>query len=380
MAFAAADHLAAIAGAPRPAGGDAERIARAHCASALRAIGFTVETQDFEYSTFPGRWGTPIGGAFTMIIFIVAGHLSAHAHPGAALVLLVAGAAALGIFARRMGGDAVLNLRRARARSTNLVATRGTPTLWLVAHLDSKSQPVPIGARAIGVMGSIAMWIAAAVLAFVQLYVPVALGLWIAITLLGVLASIPVALSIVGTRSRGALDDASGVVTVLRTAELLPRGIQIGVLLTSAEELGLAGARAWARESEAKARGLLGALDSVVKTRARETGSSTLLGALNIDGVDDIGGLRLIYSGRPPRALLGIFGADWPRPSRLLPGVLMDGVALADAGWEVLNISKGSWRTVSRIHTAGDDLASLTGGGAEEVATMLAGAITASRR
>lgn len=380
MAFAAGDHLAAIAGAPRPAGGDAERVAREHCAGALRAIGFTVETQDFEYSTFPGRWGTPIGGVFTMLIFVVAGHLGAHAHPGAALMLLVAGAAALGIFARRMGGDAVLNLRRARARSTNLVATRGTPTLWLVAHLDSKSQPVPIGARAIGVMGSIAMWIAAAVLAFVQLYVPVTLGLWITITLLGVLASVPVALSIVGTRSPGALDDASGVVTVLRTAELLPRGIQIGVLLTSAEELGLAGARAWARETSATARGLLGALDSASKTRARETRASAFQGVLNVDGVDDIGGLRLIYSGRPPRALLGIFGADWPRPSRLLPGVLMDGVALADAGWEVLNISKGSWRTVSRIHTPGDDLVSLTGSGAEEVATMLAGAITASRR
>ncbi|MEO8878809.1 MAG: M28 family peptidase [Gemmatimonadaceae bacterium] len=380
MGTAAGDHLAAIAEAPRPAGGGAERAAREHCARALRAIGFVVETQDFVYSTFPGRWGTPIGGAFMIVMFLAAGHLGSQANPRAAVVLLIAGALALGVFARSMGGDAVLDFRHARARSTNLVATRGAPTLWLVAHLDSKSQPVPIAARALGVMVSIAMWIAAAALAFVQLYVPVALGLWIAVTLLGVLASIPVALSIVGARSPGALDDASGVVTVLRTAELLARDKPLGVLLTSAEELGLAGARAWARESASKARGLLGALDSATKSRVGATGSSTHLGVLNIDGVDDFGGLRLIYSGASPRALLGLLGVDWPAPTRFPPGVLMDGVALADVGWEVLNISKGSWRTVSRIHTRGDDLAQLTGCGAEEVATLLAGAITASRR
>jgi len=56
----------------------------------------------------------------------------------------------------------------------------------------------------------------------------------------------------------------------------------------------------------------------------------------------------------------------------------MDGVALSDAGWDVVNISKGSWRTVSRIHTPRDDLAHLEGSGAEEVATLLAGAIKAS--
>ena len=39
----------------------------------------------------------------------------------------------------------------------------------------------------------------------------------------------------------------------------------------------------------------------------------------------------------------------------------MDGVALADAGWDVLNVSKGSWRTVSRIHTPRDTVENLEG-------------------
>ena len=40
-----------------------------------------------------------------------------------------------------------------RRRGVNLVAIRGpeAPTLWLMAHLDSKSQPVPILARAAGI-------------------------------------------------------------------------------------------------------------------------------------------------------------------------------------------------------------------------------------
>jgi hypothetical protein len=58
----------------------------------------------------------------------------------------------------------------------------------------------------------------------------------------------------------------------------------------------------------------------------------------------------------------------------------MDGVALADAGWQVVNVSKGSWRTVSRIHTRRDDLAHLEGSGAEEVAALIAGAVTAGSR
>ena len=72
---------------------------------------------------------------------------------------------------------------------------------------------------------------------------------WYALGAIEILVALPVMASIVGARSVGALDNASGVAAVLRTAELLPRGAAIGVLLTSAEELGLAGARAWARES-----------------------------------------------------------------------------------------------------------------------------------
>jgi hypothetical protein len=347
---AARDHLTAIASAPRPAGGEAERKAREYCAAVLRTIGCDVTEHPFEYSTFPGKWGTPIAGVLAAILFLVSGHLGAHGNARAALGVLIAGAAALGSFAWWMGRRGVLDLPFARARGSNLVATRGAPEMWLVAHLDSKSQPIPIVVRAAAIIGCIVMWIAAAAIATSQLLDLAPAWLWFPATALGVLAALPVAASMVGERSPGALDNASGVATVLRAAEMIPHRHAIGVLLTSAEELGLAGARAWAREAEPAS-------------------------AINIDGIDDEGALRLVYSGRKHRTLLGHPAAGWPKVRRLPPGLLMDGVALADAGWKVVNVSKGNWRTVSRIHTSKDDRAHLDGNGIEQVATLLANSI-----
>lgn len=349
---AARSHLAAIAAAPRPAGGEAERKAREYCAGVLRAAGFEVSERAFELSTFAGKWGTPIFGVCVAGLMLAAAHAGAAGRGSRALGILVAGAAVLAPCGRWLARRGVLDLPFARARSTNLVATRGAPSLWLVAHLDSKSQPIPIIARALAITASLVLFGVATGVSIAQLVVPIPSFVWFALAIAGVVAALPVMASVVSARSAGALDNASGVVTVLRTVEMLPRDLPIGVLLTSAEELGLAGARAWAREAAPAS-------------------------AINIDGIDDSGDLRLIYSGRLPRALLARLGSGWPRPGRLVPGVLMDGVALAVAGWEVVNVSKGSWRTVSRIHTPSDDLSHLEGSGAEEVAAMLAGAIEA---
>jgi hypothetical protein len=355
---AARGHLLAIAAAPRPAGGAAERAAREYCAAVLRGAGFTVTEHSFEYSAFPGRWGTPLAGVASAALFAAAGHAGAHDRALTALLILAFGALLIGGLAFWLGRWGVLEAPFARARGVNLAATRGAPALWLVAHLDSKSQPVPIGVRVASIIACLALLAMATILAVAQLAgARVAWG-WTPITLLGVLASIPVIATVVGARSPGALDNASGAVTVLRAAELLPRDVAVGVMLTSAEELGLAGARAWARKA-APSR------------------------AINVDAVDDGGELRLVFARRNPRALvasLGLASGAWPAPRRLPPGLLMDGVALADAGWEVLNVSKGSWRTVSRIHTPRDSIDHLEGSGAEETAAMLVAAMVAERK
>jgi hypothetical protein len=351
----ARDHLAAIAVAPRPAGGAAEATARAYCARILADGGFDVREEPFEYSAFPGRYATPVGGLASTSLLVGAAVLAATDRAGAAALLLGVGLLALisgGFWLARRG---VVSLPLMRRHGINLRATRGSPSprVWLVAHLDSKSQPIAILVRAAAIaMHAIAWAVAIALLGAEWLVAPVS-GAWASVGVAAVATGLPIAATLVGDRSAGAIDNASGVAAVLAAATLLPRDRALGVLITSAEELGLAGARAWAR-------------------------TTTPAAALNCDGVDDDGDFICMFSGRRPDLLLALFadaGAAEGRQvgaRRLLPGILVDGVAFADAGWEAVTLSRGTARTLARIHTPRDTLEMLRGSGADDAASILA--------
>ena len=60
-----------------------------------------------------------------------------------------------------------------------------------------------------------------------------------------VLATIPLMFCLTGNRSPGAVDNASGLISVLLAARTLSARPDLGVFITSGEELGLAGARAF---------------------------------------------------------------------------------------------------------------------------------------
>ena len=352
------EHLAVLAREPRPAGGDAEERARDYAASVLAGAGFTVRRERFTYSAFPGRMATPIGGAMAALaVWGAAWAALARANERAALVVLAAGVALLAGFASVMLGDAVLTLPLMRAQSENLVATRGgaAPHVWLVAHLDSKSQPAPSLARVSGVMllmGALMLALAACALQLASL--PARTAWWgaVAAALLGVL---PVVLSVVGARSPGALDNASGVAAVLAAAAALDPDAAVGVLLPSAEELGLAGARAWVRDRPAAI-------------------------ALNCDGVDDEGELTIMYTRVRPNGVIGVVervSATPPRVQRMPLGLLTDSVAFADRGWAAVTLSRGSLASLRRVHTSRDSLAALQGLGVDEMANLLARAAEA---
>jgi hypothetical protein len=354
----ARQHLEALAAAPRPAGSDEEARARGYCADVLTGAGLAVAEETFSYSELPGRVATPTVGALTGALFAASGHAGWSGRASLALGVLVVGTAILGLSAWWLARFGVLSLPWRRARSTNLVAIRGNPSLWLLAHLDSKSQPVPIVVRAFGVMGVLAGLIAAFAIAMLQLLGYDLRGIWPWVTGFGVLASLPIMASVVRARSPGALDDASGVATVLLVAQSLPARLALGVVLTSAEELGLAGARAWA-------------------------GTRGAAHAINVDGVDDEGDLRLTWTTRRPTALIdpliarAVDRGMRARAARLFPGVLVDGVALADAGWQVVTVSRGTLRTVARIHMPGDSLQHLTGDGVALTASIIRATIAA---
>jgi len=356
----AAEAVRALATAPRPAGGATEAAARSYCASRLRAAGYDVREERFEYSAFVGRWGTPVAGVVALAILQFAIAAGRRGAPGTALLALALGGAVLALAARALARDGVLSFPAQRRLAVNLVAVRGAapPAVWLMAHLDSKSQPVPILARAAGITLVVLTWLIAAGLAAIQLAGSSSGGVfgvaWSMLVPIAIVGAIPVIATTVGSSSPGALDNASGVATVLAVAERT-RAASVGVCLTSAEELGLAGARAW------------------VKTGARRAGAV----AINCDGVDDRGVVTCMYSGGRPDALIGEVLAAGDRSGvrvrahRLLPGVLTDGVALADAGWPVVTLSKGGARTLARIHTPRDSADRLAGTGIDEVTRVI---------
>jgi acetylornithine deacetylase/succinyl-diaminopimelate desuccinylase-like protein len=347
-----ASHLAVLARAPRPAGSAAEEAARDYAARVLGEAGFTVTRERFEYSRFPGRAATPLGGALLAATILLSASLGLRGAAGAAAAALVLGGVTVAAFARAMLGDAVLTLPWQRASSENLVATWGTerPTVWLVAHLDSKSQPVPSLMRVAGITLLAAATALALLASLLQLAALPHRTAWWSATALVLLGAPVVLASVVGARSNGAVDNASGVAAVLAAAVSVRPETMLGVLLPSAEELGLAGARAWARNARPAT-------------------------ALNCDGVDDAGVLTIMYSGAAPTPLiltLKALARGSCRVRRMPPGLLTDSVALADRGWATVTVSRGSLATLRRVHTPADSLATLRGDGIDEVAALLA--------
>jgi hypothetical protein len=345
-------HFARLAASPRPTGGPAIADARADCAIELHRLGFIVREEPFEYSAFAGRFGAP---SFGLLLPAAATLAVVVANRGAAdvpwLAIVIIGLAILAAIGLARGVSNAPVMRRA---GMNIEATRGPAPvkLWLVAHLDSKSQPVPMLVRVAGVvvlavgLGGVALSLLARPSAAVAALVVAWVG------------GLPLMLSVVGERSAGALDNASGVAAVLDAAAALSPALPIGVLISDAEELSLAGARAWARSRPAGV-------------------------ALNCDSIDDGGPLTAMFTRRRPSRLLSTLAEasaaskETLRIRRLLPGILTDSVAFADAGWETLTLSRGTLRTLLRIHTSRDDLQSMRGVGIAGAARVLAR--TASR-
>jgi hypothetical protein len=349
------DHLARLGAGGRPAGSAAAIDARSYCAAVLERAGFTTTEHAFSYSAFVGSWATPAAGVVCGLSAV--GLFVGRLVPGATMLSLVFLFVSLAILAW-VGKRGVLDLRLMRRDGMNLEAVRGTdPRVWLVAHIDSKWQPVSMITRVIGVIGTaIGLITLIALSAFPDRTSLTTAGIMLNFTWFSTAMLI---LSTVGNRNDGTLDNASGVAAVLEAVRQIDERRSIGVLITDAEELGLAGARAW--------------------VRGRTPGV-----ALNVDSVDDVGRMTVMYSrSRPPlvekvAAAAAAQSVDL-RVLRLIPGILTDHVALADAGWETLTLSRGGFRTLQRIHTSRDTLDYMRGTGIAEVARVIARTVTELR-
>ncbi len=181
---------------------------------------------------------------------------------------------------------------------------------------------------------------------------------WLVVQIAAVIAALPAILCFVRNDSTGAVDNASGVVAVLLASQS-SAARDLGVLITSGEELGLAGARIW------------------TAGRVREDPRSRLMRVLNCDTVDDAGDWRSMYTGPRPKAVGAAVESVAVRLKvslamrRLIPGILADSMAFADRGIEAVTLSRGTLSTLARIHTRRDNSNALTGQGAAEASVLL---------
>ncbi len=222
----------------------------------------------------------------------------------------------------------------------NLIARPIRPSahqpVWLVAHYDSKGQPISMAIRLIG--------FAALLLGLITLF----FAKLPAIVLLAV-AVVIVSQNRVNDDSGGAVDNASALVAVFMALDQLRSAAAVGVIFPDAEEFGLVGARALATD------------------RAELFDSAAVI---NLDGLDDVG-RPTAFLHRPGRIGRAVAEALEARRWRWLP-VVVDGIALARVSGECISIMKGNARTMRIIHRPEDTAVRVRLDGAAIVAAGLA--------
>ena len=338
---------------PRFAGSAEESRARELCKAELRNAGFDCRESAFEFSEAPARWGPSLSALLQAATIVVVARMAMSERPLAALVIggvLVAALILIDAYVKRR---LITNFPAQRSRSVNLEARRGDPRVWMVAHLDTKSQTIRMLVR---IAGSLALALVMAVTLMLLLLALIGAnthGLWPAVMIAAVVAALPGVACFVTNHSTGAVDNATGVVAVILAAQSANAPHEVGVLLTSGEELGLAGARVWAEQA------------------GRD------IQVLNCDTVDDKGGWRCMYTGTRPQRITDAAASvaqrlgERVRVGRLIPGILADNMPFADRGIPAITLSKGTLSTLRRIHTRRDYSSALTGTGAAEASVLL---------
>ncbi len=329
----------------------------------LRALGYTVEIRSFTFSDWPARFGPPLIGVLVASGALLAWWLLRQDRPGMALSVLLslqATAAAVLLSNER----AQVRLPWGRGPGVNLYAGSDRPRYLVVAHRDSKSQPVPIGLRVVAAAIASLGWLVLTGGAVLQ-----AAGLGLA-PAAGAAAGAAFASGLilagctVGNGSPGALDNASGVAALIAIAERLHGRTDVAFLITDAEELGLAGANAAA-------------------------GSFAFLsGVINLDGLDDRGPVHLLgphglrRRGGAPAVERVLCAAARSRDievrSRAVPrGLMLDHLAFTRAGVPAVSVLRGTLRSLTRVHRPADAADRLDGSGACLVAAIVCDALAA---
>ena len=348
---------------PRLTGSEGAAAVTADVRDTLESFGYEVREQRFRFNPSFGRFAlSAVGAVYAIGAFAAAAFLyGGSVYPALVVLLLVlAIAGVIGMFGRPLLDSATLGQRE----GTNLLALpRSRPKYLVVAHRDSKSQPVPLSFRGPAIGFGIVAWVALFLIAIMSLAQPVGAGLTLFVGTAAFIAGLILVFCWVENHSPGALDNASGVVALLGLAAHEHEAGDVAFLVTDAEELGLVGARA-----------IAGRLPAVV-------------GAINMDGLDDEGGFWIVER----------FG--WPRKRGLAPhlaaamlraadelgfearrrdvpfGIMLDHIPLVQGGTPAITVLRGGLHSLRRVHRPDDDLDHLRGDGIAPTIRLVARAL-----
>lgn len=362
----AARHAIRVLSRPRMTGSPGAVEVEVLLRGAFEEQGYEVQELPFQFSVWPGRFGVPALGAVTLLGLGAATYALASGRPGTALIALACVALLAGLaaaFARR----AITDLPWGRVEGKNLLAHRpgARPRYLIVAHRDSKSQPISTFLRITALVLVGFAWCALLTVAAIGSYdtTLISLPLVLSAGVLGGAGGALLASSVAGNASAGALDNATGLVALLGIARRQRDYGDVAFLVTDGEELGLAGAWDAARRLP------------------------PLEGVINLDGLDDYGDFRITERIGPMQrrvlaphlaaALLASaasLGVEAER--RDLPlGIMVDHIPFGRAGFPALTLLRGTARSLFRVHRRSDTPDRLTGIGATLTVSLVCGAL-----
>jgi hypothetical protein len=301
----------------------------------LRAWGYEVSLQHFT-TTHRRITAVSVAGAglgWTALAAVPLLALPMPAIPAATIVLVLP--ALVGLVATGIAGGQ-LPVSAPQIPCANVVAVRGTPTRWVVAHYDSKRQALSLAARVVAAAVAVTGVAVLVALGAARVFGPVSWSVALGGAAISLVGGGLLSRGTLDDGSPGAVDNASGVIAALAAAECARNASDIGVLITDAEEWGMEGARTWA------------------------AGTEVSICFVNFDGLDERGPVWITpHGGGDPDVTPGLRRAATAEgfrvSSRALPSAIpVDGQALATAGHRGVTVSRGNWETVRVVHTTRD--------------------------
>ena len=354
---------------PRLTGSEGAAETGAAIRARFEALGYHVQERPFTFNPWLGRLGLTGAGALYVIATFTATVFLYTNHPFGAIALLLILVLVCGLLAG-FAGAAMDSLPFARQHGSNFYITRQgqRPRFIVMAHRDSKSQPVPLSFRGPAIVIAAITWLALFVGALFHTAQPLPATLILVLGAIAFVAGVILIFCYVENRSPGALDNASGVTAAIGIAARERDSGDVAFLITDAEELGLAGARAAARSLP------------------------PVFGVINMDGLDDDGTFYVMErfglfrkKGLAPHIaaalLLEAESLGEAAERRDMPfGIPVDHIPIVNGGTPALTIMRGSLKSLRRVHRPNDDLQHLQGRGISRTVDLVCGALGRMRK